>query len=61
VAPESTPLSLGLPAVIASSVLLPALHEEQAPYRHSSSQLTAQTLTGEPSVDMTNSFSHEDS
>ncbi|MDX2706967.1 hypothetical protein PV350_29535 [Streptomyces sp. PA03-6a] len=43
---------LGLLSVIAGSLLLPALCEERAPFRHSSSRLTARTLTGERSVDL---------
>ncbi|MER5553822.1 hypothetical protein ABT001_19485 [Streptomyces sp. NPDC002793] len=50
--PEGTPIVLGLPAVIVGFVLLPALFEEQAPFRHSSSRLIARTLTGERSVDL---------
>ncbi|MEV5160919.1 MULTISPECIES: hypothetical protein [unclassified Streptomyces] len=50
--PEGTPLVLGLLSLIVGSVLLPALCEEQAPFRHSSSHLTARTLTGERSVDL---------
>ncbi|WP_345035305.1 hypothetical protein [Streptomyces sannanensis] len=52
VVPEGAPIALGLLSVIASSVLLPALCEERAPFRHSSSHLTAHTLTGERSVDL---------
>lgn len=51
-APEGAPIVLGLLSVIACSVLLPALCEERAPFRHSSSHLTAHTLTGERSVDV---------
>ncbi|MFB8030277.1 MULTISPECIES: hypothetical protein [unclassified Streptomyces] len=51
VLPEGTPLVLGLLSVIVF-VLLPALCEEQAPFRHTSSHLTARTLTGERSVDL---------
>ncbi|MFJ8870817.1 hypothetical protein ACIRD6_34355 [Streptomyces sp. NPDC102473] len=43
---------LGLLCGIIGFVLLPALCEEQAPFRHSSSSLTARTLTGERSVDL---------
>ncbi|MFC8224772.1 hypothetical protein [Streptomyces sp. NPDC057287] len=50
--PEGTPVALGLLSLIGGSVLLPALREEQAPFRHSSSHLTARTLTGERSVDL---------
>lgn len=50
--PEGTPIVLGLLSVIAGSLLLPALCEERAPFRHSSSRLTARTLTGERSVDL---------
>jgi len=50
--PEGTPIVLGLLAGIAGFVLLPALCEEQAPFRHSSSRLIARTLTGERSVDL---------
>ncbi|WP_329229528.1 hypothetical protein OHB07_14925 [Streptomyces sp. NBC_00111] len=49
--PEGTPLALGLLSLI-GFVLLPALCEELAPFRHSSSHLTARTLTGERSVDL---------
>ncbi|WP_405524323.1 hypothetical protein [Streptomyces canus] len=52
VVPEGAPIVLGLLSVIASSVLLPALCEERAPFRHSSSHLAAHTLTGERSVDL---------
>ncbi|MFF7438034.1 hypothetical protein [Streptomyces sp. NPDC008122] len=52
VAPEGAPIVLGLLSVIAGYVLLPALCEERAPFRHSSSHLTARTLTGERSVDL---------
>lgn len=51
-APEGTPIVLGLLSAIASFVLLPALCEERAPFRYSSSHLTAHTLTGERSVDL---------
>jgi hypothetical protein len=50
--PEGTPLVLGLLGGIIGVVLLPALSEEQAPFRHSSSRLIARTLTGERSVDL---------
>ncbi|WP_412078758.1 hypothetical protein ACLF6K_35705 [Streptomyces xanthophaeus] len=50
--PEGTPIVLGLLTVIAGFVLLPALCEERAPFRRSSSRLTAHTLTGERSVDL---------
>lgn len=49
---EGAPVALGLLSVIASFVLLPALCEERVPFRHSSSHLTARTLTGERSVDL---------
>jgi hypothetical protein len=52
VVPEGAPIVLGLLSVIAGFVLLPALCEERAPFRHSSSHLTARTLTGERSVDL---------
>ncbi|MDX3619925.1 hypothetical protein [Streptomyces europaeiscabiei] len=52
VAPDGAPIVLGLLSVIAGFVLLPALCEERAPFRHSSSHLTARTLTGERSVDL---------
>lgn len=52
VVPEGAPIMLGLLSVIASFVLLPALCEERVPFRHSSSHLTARTLTGERSVDL---------
>ncbi|MER6982109.1 hypothetical protein ABT317_35345 [Streptomyces carpinensis] len=50
--PEGAPIVIGLLSMIASSVLLPALCEERAPFRHSSSYITAHTLTGERSVDL---------
>ncbi|WP_345654665.1 HAD family hydrolase [Streptomyces siamensis] len=50
--PESTPIMLGLVSGIVGFVLLPALCEERAPFRHASSRLTAHTLTGERSVDL---------
>ncbi|MGW0773557.1 hypothetical protein ACWD01_07820 [Streptomyces sp. NPDC002835] len=50
--PEGTPIVLGLLGGIIGVVLLPALCEEQAPFRHSSSRLIARTLTGERSVDL---------
>lgn len=50
--PEGTPIVLGLLCGIVCFVLLPSLCEEQAPFRHSSSSLTARTLTGERSVDL---------
>ncbi|MER5278313.1 hypothetical protein ABT025_21525 [Streptomyces sp. NPDC002809] len=50
--PEGTPIVLGLLCVIVGFVLLPALCEERAPFRHSSSRLTSRTLTGERSVDL---------
>ena len=46
--PEGTPIGVGLLSLIVGLVLLPALCEERAPYRHSSSHLIARTLTGEP-------------
>ncbi|MEU4096171.1 hypothetical protein [Streptomyces sp. NPDC026673] len=52
VVPEGTPILLGLLSVIGGFVFLPALCEERAPFRHSSSCLTAHTLTGERSVDL---------
>ncbi|MGW5232639.1 hypothetical protein ACWEQU_10120 [Streptomyces nodosus] len=52
VVPEGAPIVLGLLSGIISFVLLPALCEERAPFRHSSSHLTARTLTGERSVDL---------
>ena len=51
-APEGTPIALGLLSAIAGFVVLPALCEERVPFRHSSSYLTAHTLTGERSVDL---------
>ncbi|MFF7212937.1 hypothetical protein ACFZAU_20745 [Streptomyces sp. NPDC008238] len=51
VVPEGA-ISLGLFPAIAGVVLLPALCEERPPLRHSSSRLTARTLTGERSVDL---------
>ncbi|MEV0782828.1 hypothetical protein AB0I52_07560 [Streptomyces sp. NPDC050423] len=50
--PDGTPIALGLLSLIAGGVLLPALCEERAPFRHSSSHLIARTLTGERSVDL---------
>ncbi|MEU4656835.1 hypothetical protein AB0G32_23370 [Streptomyces sp. NPDC023723] len=50
VVPEGAPIVIGLLSMIASAVLLPALCEERAPFRYSSSHLTAHTLTGERSV-----------
>lgn len=50
--PEGTPIVLGLLGGIIGVVLLPALCEEQAPFRHASSRLIARTLTGERSVDL---------
>ncbi|WP_406394505.1 hypothetical protein [Streptomyces sp. NBC_00887] len=50
--PEGTPIVLGLLTGIAGFLLLPALCEEQAPFQHSSSRLTARTLTGARSVDL---------
>lgn len=50
--PDGTPIALGLLSLIAGGVLLPALCEERAPFRHSSSHLIAHTLTGERSVDL---------
>ncbi|MEI5525684.1 hypothetical protein WB401_14075 [Streptomyces brasiliscabiei] len=52
VAPEGTPIVLGLLSAIAGFVVLPSLCDERAPFRHSSSHLTAHTLTGERSVDL---------
>ncbi|MEU1616549.1 hypothetical protein ABZ479_04505 [Streptomyces sp. NPDC005722] len=51
VVPEGA-IALGLFPAIAGVVLLPALCEERPPFRHSSSRLTARTLTGERSVDL---------
>ncbi len=50
--PQSTPIMLGLLSGIVGFVLLPALCEERAPFRHSSSRLAARTLTGERSIDL---------
>jgi hypothetical protein len=50
--PEGTPIVLGLLCAIIGFLLLTALCEERAPFRHSSSRLTAHTLTGERSVDL---------
>lgn len=50
--PESTPLYLGLLSGILGFGLLTSLGEERAPFRHTSSRLTAHTLTGERSVDL---------
>lgn len=52
VVPEGVPIVLGLLSAIAGFALIPALCEERAPFRHSSSHLTAHTLTGERSVDL---------
>lgn len=52
VVPEGLPIVVGLLSVIAEFILLPALFEERAPYRHSSSHLTARTLFGDRSVDL---------
>jgi hypothetical protein len=52
VAPQGTPIVIGLLSLIASVFLLPGLCEERAPFRRSSSHLTARTLTGERSVDL---------
>ncbi|WP_234363555.1 hypothetical protein [Streptomyces sp. TN58] len=43
---------LGLLSIIAGFALLPTLCEERAPFRRSSSRLTAHTLTGERSDDL---------
>ncbi|WP_326578814.1 hypothetical protein OIE69_35860 [Actinacidiphila glaucinigra] len=50
--PESTPLYLGLLSGLLGFGLLTSLGEERAPFRHTSSRLTAHTLTGERSVDL---------
>ncbi|MCX5006700.1 hypothetical protein OHB05_29370 [Streptomyces sp. NBC_00638] len=50
--PGDVPIVLGPLAAIVGVVLLPALCEERAPFRHASSCLTANTLTGERSVDL---------
>ncbi|WP_435222103.1 hypothetical protein [Streptomyces sp. Tue6028] len=50
--PESTPVFLGLLTGIGGFVMLPTLCEERAPFRHTSTRLTAHTLTGERSVDL---------
>ncbi|MET9560684.1 hypothetical protein [Streptomyces tauricus] len=52
IVPEGAPVVLGLLSAIVGFVLLPALCEERAPYRHSSTHLTARTLTGERSLDL---------
>ncbi|MGW8760876.1 hypothetical protein ACWGN5_00050 [Streptomyces sp. NPDC055815] len=52
IAPDGTPIVLGLLSGIAGFVLLTELSGERAPFRHSSSHLTARTLTGERSVDL---------
>lgn len=52
IVPEGAPVVLGLLSGIAGYVLLPALSEERDPFRHTSSRLTAHTLTGERSVDL---------
>lgn len=50
--PEGTPIVLALLCGIFGFVLLTELGEERAPFGHSSSHLTAHTLTGERSVDL---------
>ncbi|WP_240653661.1 hypothetical protein [Streptomyces sp. AcE210] len=50
--PEGAPIVLALLCVIIGAVLLTELCEERAPFHHSSSHLTARTLTGERSVDL---------
>ncbi|MFD0031028.1 hypothetical protein ACWGDS_06825 [Streptomyces sp. NPDC055059] len=50
--PEGTPTVLALLCGIIGPVLLAELCEERAPFRHSSSHLTARTLTGERSLDL---------
>ncbi|MER7196958.1 hypothetical protein [Streptomyces sp. CB01635] len=50
--PEGTPIVLGLLCAMIGFLLLTELCEERAPFRHSSSHLTARTLTGERSVDL---------
>lgn len=50
--PQSAAIVLGLLSLIVGAVLLPELSEERAPFRHSSSHLTARTLTGERSVEL---------
>ncbi|MFG3141385.1 hypothetical protein ACGFZA_34880 [Streptomyces sp. NPDC048211] len=50
--PEGTPVVLGLLSAAVGFLLFPALYEERAPFRHSSSRLVARTLTGERSVDL---------
>lgn len=52
IVPEGAPVVLGLVCGIAGFVFLPALSEERDPFRHTSSRLTAHTLTGERSVDL---------
>ncbi|MEU9166787.1 hypothetical protein AB0D34_03100 [Streptomyces sp. NPDC048420] len=52
VLPEGTPIVVGLLSAIVGFVLLTALCEERVPFRHSSTHLTARTLTGERSVDL---------
>ncbi|MET7364769.1 hypothetical protein ABZS61_02895 [Streptomyces sp. NPDC005566] len=52
IVPDGAPIVLGLLSAIAGFILLTAMCEEKAPFRHSSSHLTAHTLTGERSVDL---------
>ncbi|WP_329576183.1 MULTISPECIES: hypothetical protein [unclassified Streptomyces] len=53
VAPEGTPVALGMLSGVIGPLLLMALNEERAPFRYARSRLTARTLTGERSVDLT--------
>lgn len=50
--PEGAPIAIGLLSGIAGFLFLPALFEERDPFRHTSSRLTAHTMTGERSVDL---------
>lgn len=52
VVPEGATIVLGMLSMTAGYVLVSALAEERAPFRNSSSRLTARTLTGERSVDL---------
>ncbi len=50
--PEGAPVALVPLSGIVGFILLTALREERAPFQHSSTRLTANTLTGERSVDL---------
>ncbi|MGB8939084.1 MAG: hypothetical protein WCD21_02420 [Streptomyces sp.] len=53
VVPEGAPAVLGMLSGVVGTFLLIALDEERAPCRHARSRLTARTLTGERSLDLT--------